>query len=151
MWKYAHTLKVVRGWLLLTWCGTLKSLRRVSRLSAHWFADRVQQTGRRRLPKGPSGVAPGLSTYFVYEQGERRMSIRTIIEINHDHLKEAGGVLEDLVAALGHQGFNELKAECEKSQAVRVLAQRHHSYDMEVVIASSPYTALHKSAPQKDS
>lgn len=56
------------------------------------------------------------------------MSIRTIIEINHDYLSEADGVLQDLLQALPHQGLAELQAECAKSNAVRVVAQRHHSY-----------------------
>lgn len=73
------------------------------------------------------------------------MSWRTIIEINHDHLRDAGGELADLVEDLGHRCLSELKEQYRYSSAVKVLAQRHHSYDMRVVIASSPDTPLQKS------
>ena len=70
------------------------------------------------------------------------MSTRTIIEINHDYLSDARTEFNGLVAALRHASENELKEMFRYSNAVKVLAQRHHSYDMKVVIASSPYTDL---------
>jgi hypothetical protein len=70
------------------------------------------------------------------------MSIRTIIEINHDHLREAEGVIADLIRALPHSCEREIREELAKSNAVRFIGQRHHSYDMKLVIAQSPYTPL---------
>lgn len=70
------------------------------------------------------------------------MSIRTIIEINHDNLKEAEGVISDLIQALPHASWDEIRDELAKSNAVRYIGQRHHSYDMKLVIATSPYTPL---------
>lgn len=70
------------------------------------------------------------------------MSMRTIIEINHDHLREAEGVISDLIQALPHASEDDIKRELEKSNGVRFVGRRHHSYDMKLVIANRPYSPL---------
>lgn len=78
------------------------------------------------------------------------MSIRTIIEINHDCLPEVGGALAELVKMLPYASENEARERMSMSSGVRVLARRHHSYDMKVIIADSPDTPLPQYVPQSD-
>ena len=52
------------------------------------------------------------------------MGQRTIIEINHDHLKEAALEIVDLINALPHASERELKEEYRYSNAIKVLARR---------------------------
>ncbi|WP_368649019.1 hypothetical protein ABRY95_00060 [Castellaniella ginsengisoli] len=61
------------------------------------------------------------------------MSIRTIIEINHDHLTPA--TCASLCSLVSQLGLSEITAELNRqggapinlSAGVRILAQRHHS------------------------
>jgi hypothetical protein len=54
------------------------------------------------------------------------VSVRTIIEINHDYLDEASGVLQDLLMALPHASESEIKEELRKTNSVRFVTQRPH-------------------------
>ena len=53
------------------------------------------------------------------------MGFRTIIEINHDYLKDAAGEIADLLRALPHASEADLKEEYRFSNAIKVLRQRN--------------------------
>ena len=70
------------------------------------------------------------------------MSIRTIIEINHDYLDlRTAGLLCDLLSQLGRSGvtglLNEAKGKPIEPYArpgIRILAQRHHTQALKLEI-----------------
>jgi len=53
---------------------------------------------------------------------------RTIIEINHDHLKAVAGEIAILLQMLPHASERELKEQYRYCSAIKILAQRD-SYD----------------------
>lgn len=62
------------------------------------------------------------------------MGQRTIIEINHDYLPQAGEEIAHLISMLPHAGIQQLKDEFRYSSVIKVLAHRdsYHKLKLEV-------------------
>ena len=62
------------------------------------------------------------------------MSIRTIIEINHDYFPESKQALSDLVEILSYASEGEVAEKLRATNALRFITRRHHSQEIRIEV-----------------